>query len=799
MTVAAEMSASHSGPSHCAETAARPWQCYRVAVVVTLLGWLANAWPWLTQQVTIPWDAKAHFQAQFSFLAQSLARGESPFWAPYVFSGHPQIADPQALIFSPPALLAAWLFPDPGLGVIDALAYLHLLVAALAVLAIGRDRDWHPAAAVVAALAIAFGGSAAWRNQHIGQIFSLAHLPVVLFLLDRAFDDRRRAMRLGCGAAAGVVTALMLANRDQVAFLGALLLTIYTLVRIVDGAWVRARFLRAAGPLALGALAGLVVLAVPIAFVIAFADLSNRPAIGQADAEMGSLHPTALLTLVFANLFGTNGPATEFWGAPSMHWPYIVPLALARNMSALYLGLLPFVGILYALASGVAFKRGARAVTLCFVIALLYALGRYSPLFGLFHQAVPGVDLFRRPADATFLVGGFGALLAGIGLSQFLNVDGRQDRAARVATLSVLAMFFALAIFVAHHVGRLYMIAQPMTTAALTILASLAALLAIRAWPGVSGLAPLVVLGGAVTLDLAWNNRPSESTGLPPETYAAMAPDMPNETVATLKRLVVGDRQRRDRVEIAGMGFHWPNIGLVHQLESTLGYNPLRLGIYSRATGAIDHVSGPDQRRLSKLFPSYRAPLANLLGLRFIATGVPIEQIDPTLAAHPLPLVAQTADGYIYENRDAAPRVGIAERALPADQDGILASGEFPSADPMRVAAIEPGAPLVVAAPGSMASILRYTNTVIDIAVVAPGGGTLLLNDIYHPWWRATIDDVPAPVYRANAIFRAVVLPPGARRVRFIFGPFSGLAHDMARRIAAAIGGHGAVETAKAR
>ena len=27
------------------------------------------AWPWLSGQVTIPWDAKAHFQPQIAFLA----------------------------------------------------------------------------------------------------------------------------------------------------------------------------------------------------------------------------------------------------------------------------------------------------------------------------------------------------------------------------------------------------------------------------------------------------------------------------------------------------------------------------------------------------------------------------------------------------------------------------------------------------------------------------------------------------------------------------------------------------------
>jgi hypothetical protein len=58
--------------------------------------WLALSWPWLSGAVTIPWDAKAHFHPQLQFLAASWHKGLSPFWTPYVFSGSPQVADPQS-------------------------------------------------------------------------------------------------------------------------------------------------------------------------------------------------------------------------------------------------------------------------------------------------------------------------------------------------------------------------------------------------------------------------------------------------------------------------------------------------------------------------------------------------------------------------------------------------------------------------------------------------------------------------------------------------------------------------------
>jgi hypothetical protein len=45
-----------------------------LAAALFLLAALVIGWPWLSGRMTIPWDAKAHFQPQIQFVAQSLAR-----------------------------------------------------------------------------------------------------------------------------------------------------------------------------------------------------------------------------------------------------------------------------------------------------------------------------------------------------------------------------------------------------------------------------------------------------------------------------------------------------------------------------------------------------------------------------------------------------------------------------------------------------------------------------------------------------------------------------------------------------
>ena len=124
-----------------------------------LLAAIVIGWPWLSGRVTIPWDAKAHFLPQIQFLAQSLARGELPFWAPYVFSGQPQIADPQSMIFSPPFLLLALLNSAPSLWAADATLLAMVFLGGAALMLWFRDQGWHWAGALIAALAFGYGAA----------------------------------------------------------------------------------------------------------------------------------------------------------------------------------------------------------------------------------------------------------------------------------------------------------------------------------------------------------------------------------------------------------------------------------------------------------------------------------------------------------------------------------------------------------------------------------------------------------------------------------------------------------------
>ena len=91
--------------------------------------------------------------------------------------------------------------------------------------------------------------------------------------------------------------------------------------------------------------------------------------------------------------------------------------------------------------------------------------------------------------------------------------------------------------------------------------------------------------------------------------------------------------------------------------------------------------------------------------------------------------------------------------------------------------------PRAAAAEGGSARLLRYANTEVTVEVEAPAGGILLLNDVWHPWWRATVDGADTEILKANVIFRAVVCPRGRHVVRFSFHPFAGAVAEMAGKL----------------
>ena len=741
--------------------------------LLLVLALFAFAWgllaaPWLSGAVTIPWDAKAHWYPHLGFAARALHGGDSAFWTPSIFAGSPEVADPQSVLFSVPLLAVAAFDPAPSLAAMDRAVFAMLLVGGFAVILIFRDRGWHWGGALLAAIAFAFGAAASWRIQHVNQVFSLCWWVVAAFLLARALDRGSWLYGLAAGLAAG----LMVAGRDQVAFILVYLLAGQVLAFWLTGPGRAGRLRQSLPPLAAGALAGLVVIIVPVTLSALWAEQSNRLAIDLEGAGRGSLHPALFVSLALGNLYGAAGPLAEYWGPPTPAWGD-TGLFLARNMGVLYAGALPFLLVLTLCAGRAAWAAEIRYVTLALVVTIVFALGWYTPALGLLWH-LPGVSLFRRPADAAFVIGGLYAVLAGYATHRLLT---RQLTVNRVLLAAVTILVLAG--------GAALILAKGAPASAWTYLAVAAAslglsLAVLAAAPRLAPGALAVVLAAVLVIDLKVTNGPSESTALPPATYDVLDPATSNPTVTLIKARQVRDETRRDRVELIGLGYFWQNAAMVHGFEDTLGFNPVRSAAYAGLVGAEDIAALPSQRRFPASFPSYRSPLADILGLRFIVTGVPINEIDKTLQPDALTLIARTNEAYIYENPHALPRVWLAPAAAPTPER--LAETGFPAGlDPRDTVLVEgPVTPRRTA--GGTARIRVYADTEVVVETDSTEGGMLVLADAWHPWWVARIESREILIQRAFGLVRAVAVPAGKVTVRFTFEPFAGALRQLAGR-----------------
>ena len=642
---------------------------------------------WVINSHVVPWDSENHFYPMFRFLADALRHGTLPLWNPYHFSGYPAIADPQSLIFTPSMMLFALIAPDASMTTFDAVILGHLFAGGLGVLMLGRRWGWHPVAAFLTALVFVMGGSAAGRLEHTGMIISYIYFPWALWALQGALQ--RRSLRWA--VLAGLMITLMALGRDQVAFLLCMAL-IGAVLREALAAKAPLTYLLNRSPVLF--CTGVVTIAcmiVPILLTLQFVHDSNRPSITYGVALSGSLNPINLLTLFAPSVFGTLDKVYDYWGPGTglimgNDWTDKTD----RTIDYLFIGTVPSVLLFWhGLVTGRLLERSSRFFAALGAIALLYAFGRYTPVFGFIFDWVPGVSLYRRPADASFPLTVALAFGAGYLLQRFLAdglprsplplprwLDHRDRQFSRPSPLpqvliSCMAAASLLGCALLAYGGISFAARFGHASATLTQLEFAAAagsavviVLFIFRKPKYRTLGATLLV--AVTAaELLVRNTDCAVNAEPISTYSAYSGLYPDEAagLAVLRadlarRAAQGERPR---IELIGVNGSWQNASMVLKLEDTIGYNPLRISDYERAVGPHESATEIDQRRFPGLFRGYTGRLASLLGLDYLVLDRPIDRLPRHFPRPAANLLFAGQSFYVYRLiNDVTPRVYIA-------------------------------------------------------------------------------------------------------------------------------------------
>ncbi len=424
----------------------------------------------------------------------------------------------------------------------------------------------------------------------------------------------------------------------------------------------------------------LALMAVPILLTMQLLHGSNRPGISYGVALQGSLDPANLLTLFAPDAFGSLDRPYDYWGPGTT--TIFGDNYTDRSTNYLFAGTLPLVLVLWhGLAGGRLAERGVRALALMGAAAILFALGRFTPVFGMAFDLIPGVSLYRRPADAAFILNIALAFASGYLLQRFLESGMPRLGWARLAAVLlavalVLGSGLALSSGAGHLGGALLALTAATAAAALGV--------AILAWGRTPSRRPVAaaVLVALTAAQFAWRNADAAINAEPSRNYSAYEPSpSQNAALAALRadmapRLARGERPR---IEILGLDGSWQNAAMVLKLEDTAGYNPLRIGAYSRAVGVGENSDAPHWRAFPDTFRGYNSRLATLLGLDYLVLDRPIADL-PRQVPRPratLLYAGDHIDVYRLDN-PIVPRAVFVTAWRFVDGEAAIGSGMLP-------------------------------------------------------------------------------------------------------------------------
>jgi len=698
---------------------------------------------------------------------RALSHGHLPLWAPDMWCGFPLFAEGQVGALYPPNVLLSLILPyDTAVhyGLI-----LHYILAAVFAFWLAREMGFTRPAALLAGGVLALSGMMVVHAIHVNMIRTLAWLPLLLVIVVRAVQ---RGQPLRSVPALAIVFAMqVLAGFPPVLFLSAAtVVLVAAALPAPNAAWSPIFALRMVGFCVAGGALGAALAAVQLWPTLELASLSAR-AEQRSPFEFltwGQMPLQFMPTLILPHLMGSVENRT-FIGMP---WQF--------HEWCAYVGILPLV----LAAAGWRSLAGGwrRAVAVLVIVGLTLAVAKW-PYHIIAH--LPGANLFRLPTRWLLLFDVGVIIAAGAGLGALFRGEKKALRrtAAWCALAGAILAALGLAGLAAKNAGLQWEIggyAGARTRDLLQyfrepepwLLASLLLVSGGLSWLAARGrLRPHVAAAAVAALCILDLCRfgydfnplvpPDRLRRRPPAAGAlrrdgmkgrAFQPDLINPLISAGFRTRSWD-SIRERIALL-----MPNHNMLWRTPNVAGYSPMETQQHVAMRNAFTYCWA---RKSNRIFA--------ISSTAYIIESAPGRAVG-TSAAWPAVRITRVPD--------FLPRAYLAGAALRAN--GVyqaVGRALSPSFDPRTMVVLE-GAPDVPLAspgklPGAFARIARETDTRVEIECRAPRAAMLVLADMFYPGWTAAVDGRPAPIYRANGVFRAVAVEQGAHRVIFSFRPAS--------------------------
>lgn len=733
-------------------------------------------------------DVQLMWYTQVETFVRAVTAGEWPVWNPYIGFGQPLWADANTQVLYPPTwfhlLMRPWTY-------YTAYVVAHLLFAGAGLFALARRLGMGRAGATTAALAWVASGPVLSAVEMWNQLAGTAWMPWAGLAAISALHTGRRRWAVAWGVCQG---AQVMAGSLEGALMTATGIVAYAaVVRPWRESGGSPRRLFGLGALALAVAVGLSAGQwLPSLAVAARSARAHLPAEARA---YWSVHPAGLL---------------QMWlpvPLSALHLSPAVRRALFEGreplLASLYLGL-PSIALVGA--AFVARRRTCALLAGGFLVAVVLALGRHTPVYELL-AAVPPLGSVRYPVKAMLAASMCWALLAGAGFDAWASAEAIARRRwfafvivpIGLATVGCGALAVALASWPERFGPWLLAPPEPGiplqelllgTVPSLAVAAGfglVALFLAARRRDSSRYALPLAVVVAAVTIApmAAWHDGVSPTA--PRELYTLRPPLVTALRRPDHARVYVYDYNVPGKSrQYLGRDFPYEIVrGLPDWSYPALKALALRLAAFPPVAGAWG-VPGSFDRDTPGLAPRLLAELGDVLvlvegtaaHLRLLQVGA----VADVVALHAQGLQAltpvATLDALmrepvrVFEVPDPRPRAYAVSGARIADGGDavrILLDAGF---DPRREIVLPSGRP---SAPGPAFrgdAVLTSVGTdriALDVELSAPG--YVVMVDAYDPGWRARVDGRETPVLRANVAFRAVAVGAGRHSVELRYRP----------------------------
>jgi len=697
-------------------------------------------------------------------------------WNPWETMGAPFIGELATGSFYPGSITWLVLPPEPALRVF---IVGHYFLAAVFMWVWLRQRNVSPAASSCGALAYTLSGYLLSMNGLPDMLVTAAWLPGSLWLLGKRLSTGRNMWLLLFGASLAMP---LLAGRAEGVLITGCACSVWLLYTDEAGSNFKGRFFTM---VKLMSLAGIIALLLSMAQFLPSWELGRMSMKGKGFpievATLWSFHPARILEFVLPS------PWMRFWeepirqGAEFTGWEGRYPWSMT-----VYMGLVPLAGLFFWLRDVGRKKAALFLAALVFVV--LFSMGRYFPLYGIFHAALPFLRIFRYPEKYMLLAmlmissagaGGLDVLMARL---QSGHTDSKKTLTVLPALIAVISAILYWKDISLPGLGAnwsLQVLHFLLFSSALLFLLSVSRL---TGRPHLAAGALLIISFSDLGLANRWT-VPLTDPGLyhdKPEALTVIrehsirndlglfTADTPVPGAFRVMRDIKGVRQgslglvpgesdfeRYRRFELHTL---MPNFNFIHGIEE--------MGGYTAAATA-------DFNTFMECCLSKKA--LELFNVHYIISRLDNDHINSL----ELPTAGSRLDyGFrVHYLPDAFPRaymVGQSVRLInPMGNTDIFRTHNFTGSVILKD---HPALPLPAEESEldlTPAEIISYTPERVSIRTRAQSPAYLVLSDAYSPGWEARVDNHKSTVFRANWLVRAVRVPAGDHEVIFTYMPLS--------------------------